>query len=125
MSLIHEASKELAHSSLDLFTVPLTQASRINSKNTPYYPVSTISPNGPIEFNVPASDEEYTSFADTELFLRAKIIKLDAENKIKDLDPDEPVGPVNLFLHSLFTQVDVSLNDRMITLLPVHMHTRV
>ena len=51
----------------------------------------------------------------TQLFVRAKIIKLDAENKIKDLDPDEPVGPVNLFLHSLFTQVDVSLNDRVIT----------
>ena len=31
------------------------------------------------------------------------------------MDPDEPVGPVNLFLHSLFTQVDVSLNDRVIT----------
>ena len=115
MSLIHEASQELAQSSLDLFTVPPTQASRINSKYTPYYPVSTISPNGPIEFNVPASDEEYTSLADTELFVRAKIVKLHAENKIQDLDPDEPVGPVNLFLHSLFTQVDASLNDRVIT----------
>ena len=115
MSLIHEASQELAHSSLDLFTVPPTQTSRINSKYTPYYPVSTISRNGPIEFNVSASDEEYTSLADTELFVLAKIVKLDAENKIKDLDPDEPVGPVNLFLHSLFTQVNVSLNDRVIT----------
>ena len=45
MSLIHEASQELAHSSLDLFTVPPTLASRVNSKYTPYYPVSTISPN--------------------------------------------------------------------------------
>ena len=98
MSLIHEASQELANSSLDLFSVPSTQASRINSKYTPYYPVSTISPNGPIELNVSASDEEYTSLADTELFVRAKLIKLDAENKIKDLDPDELVGPVNLFL---------------------------
>ena len=83
MSLIHEASQELAHSSLDLFTVPPTQTSRINSKYTPYYPVSSISPNGPIEFNVPASDEEYTSLADTELFVRAKIVKLDAETKSK------------------------------------------
>ena len=115
MSLIHESSQELAHSSLDLFTVPPTQTSRTNSKYTPYYPVSTISANGPIEFNVPASDEEYTSLSDTELFVRAKVVKLDAENKVKVLDTDEPVGPVNLFLHSLFTQVDVTLNDRLIT----------
>ena len=49
MSLIHEASQELAHSSLDLFIVPPIKTSRINSKYTPYYPASTISPNGPFE----------------------------------------------------------------------------
>ena len=31
------------------------------------------------------------------------------------MDPDEPVGFVNLFLYSMFTQIDVSLNDRVIT----------
>ena len=49
MSLIHEPSQELAHSSLDLFTVSPMKTSRINSKYTPYYPASTISPNGPFE----------------------------------------------------------------------------
>jgi len=28
----------------------------------------------------------------------------------QDLDDDAAVGPVNLFLHSLFLQVDISLN---------------
>ena len=32
-----------------------------------------------------------------------------------DLDPNTQVGPVNLFLHSMFSQVDVSLNERLIT----------
>ena len=31
------------------------------------------------------------------------------------LDADTQVGPVNLFLHSLFSQVDVSLNERLIS----------
>ena len=47
----------------------------------------------------------------TQLFVKAKITKgngaaLDAETK---------VGPVNLSLHSLFSQVDVSLNERLIS----------
>ena len=31
------------------------------------------------------------------------------------IDADTQVGPVNLFLHSLFSQVDVSLNKRLIS----------
>lgn len=77
--------------------------------------MSAISSNGPIEFNIPSSNEEYTSLAETQLFIRVNIIKLNAENKPVDLEADEPVGPVNLFLHSLFSQVDVYLNDRLIT----------
>ena len=29
------------------------------------------------------------------------------------LDPNEQVGPVNLFLHALFSQVDISLNEQL------------
>ena len=43
--------------------------------------------------------------------MKAKITKPNGAN----LDPDTQVGPVNLFLHSLFSQVDVALNERMIS----------
>ena len=32
-----------------------------------------------------------------------------------DLDGDEPVGPVNLWLHSLFSQVGLFLNNKLVT----------
>ena len=48
--------------------------------------------------------------ARTLLFLKAKITK---ENGTA-LELNEQVGPVNLFLHALFSQVDVSLNERLI-----------
>ena len=32
-----------------------------------------------------------------------------------NLPADAPCGPVNLFLHSLFNQVDVHLNDSMVS----------
>ncbi|GBN39472.1 hypothetical protein AVEN_51774-1, partial [Araneus ventricosus] len=42
---------------------------------------------------------------------KAKITKSDGA----PLPNNEPVAPVNLYLHSLFSQVDVSLNDRIIS----------
>ena len=43
--------------------------------------------------------------------MKAKITKANGTA----LDADTQVGPVNLFLHSLFSQVDVSLNERLIS----------
>ena len=49
--------------------------------------------------------------ARTLLFLKAKITKANGTA----LELNEQVGPVNLFLHALFSQVDVSLNERLIS----------
>jgi len=45
------------------------------------------------------------------LYVQAKITKQDDGI----LDDDARVGPVNLFLHSLFSQVDISLNGTQVT----------
>ena len=66
---------------------------------------------GPIEFNVSGTGEEYLDLARTQLYVKAKITKANGTA----LDADTQVGPVNLFLHSLFSQVDVSLNERLIS----------
>ena len=49
--------------------------------------------------------------AKTQLFVKTKITKANGTA----LDPNTQVGPVNLILHSLFSQVDVSLNERLIS----------
>ena len=45
------------------------------------------------------------------LYVKAKV----TQNNGDDLADDAAVGPVNLFLHSLFSQVDISLNGTLIT----------
>jgi hypothetical protein len=50
-------------------------------------------------------------FANSYLYARVKITRANGEN----LDAADTVGPVNNFLHSLFSQVDVSLNGTLIT----------
>ena len=45
------------------------------------------------------------------MFVRARVVKGDGGN----LPPNAPVGAVNNWMHSLFSQVDVSLNGTLVT----------
>ena len=66
--------------------------------------------NAPIEFDVIGSGEDYLDLANVMLYVRAKIT-LDNGN---NLAADSTSAPVNLLLHSMFSQVDVSLNGTLI-----------
>ena len=110
-TFVHQHSHECAKSELDLFSIPSTQTSVEKGSLVPYQPIASITDGGPIEFYVPGSGDEYIDLPQTQIYIRAKITNADGTN----LAADEPVGPTNLFLHSLFSQVDVSLNERLIT----------
>lgn len=111
MAFIHEGSCECAKSELDLFSVPPTQTSIENATFVEYHPISSLSDGAPIEFEVSSSGDDYIDFNDSQLCVRIKIVKADGSN----LTQTAKVGPVNNTLHSLFSQVDVSLNGTQIT----------
>ena len=74
---------------------------------------------GPIEFEISGSGEDYIDFANSVLYVKAKI----TANNGGNLAADAEVGPVNLFLRSLFSQVDISLNGTLITPQPTPIRT--
>ncbi|HSN23963.1 MAG TPA: hypothetical protein VLS45_07320, partial [Methylomicrobium sp.] len=111
MAFIHENSCECAKSELDLFAVPPTQTSIESGMYVEYHPISSLAYGAPIEFDVSSSGDDYMDLTNSLLHVRAKITKADGSN----LDAAETVGPVNNFLHSLFSQVDVTLNGTLIT----------
>ncbi len=110
MSFLHSHSSECVKSELDLFTIPPTQTSIENSQFVYYNPVSTLSDDAPIEFIVPGHGEEYIDLAHTMIKIRAKILRPDGTAAVED-----SVGPVNNFLHSMFNQVDVYFNQKVVT----------
>jgi len=57
------------------------------------------------------AEKTIIDFANTMLYVKAKLTTMGDGN----LAADAAVGPVNLFLHSLFSQVDISLNGTLIT----------
>ena len=60
---------------------------------------------------IPGTGDAYLDLANTYLLIRAKVVR----GVGTDLAADTPVAPVNNWLHSLFSQVDVYLNDTLVT----------
>ena len=111
MAFTHDMSCECTKSELDLFSVPPTQTSMEHGSWIKYHPLTTVTDGSPIEFDVSGSGNDYVDFANTKLHVKAKVTR---ENGT-DLAANAAVGPVNLFLHSLFSQVNISLNGTLIT----------
>jgi len=82
-----------------------------NGKYVDYHPINTISNGAPIEFEIPATGEEYLDLCNSMLYVKVKVIQADGQN----IPDDMRIALVNLFLCSLFSQVDISLNGTLIT----------
>jgi len=111
MAFVHDDACECITNSLDLFAVPPTQRSVEHGKYVDYHQVSMLAEGSPIEFEIPGAGEEYLDLCNCMLYVRLKVVKPNDNN----LANDEKVGPVNTFLHSLFSQVEISLNGMPVT----------
>ena len=111
MASLHEHSCECTKSELDLFTVPPTQTSVETGHWEEVHPLTHIVESGPIEFVISGTGDEYIDLSSTLLLVRAKITTSTGNNIVLAAE----VGPTNLWLHSLFSQVDVHLNGKMVS----------
>jgi hypothetical protein len=111
MAFIHEGSCECSKSELDLFSVPPTQTSVECASFVEYRPIASLADGAPIEFELTSSGDDYIDFANSYLNVKVKITRANGD----DLEAADTVGPVNNLLHSLFSQVDVSLNGVLVS----------
>ena len=111
MAFVHQQSCEGVKSELDIFAVPPTQTSIEDGRWVEHQPLTSVDSGGPIEFVIPGTGDAYLDLANTYLLVRAKVVR----GVGTDLAADTPVAPVNNGLHSLFSQVDVYLNDTLVT----------
>ena len=114
MAFLHTHSSECMKSELDLFSVSPTQTSIESSYWCQYKPISAPTDDGPIKFVIPGNGDEYLDIAHTLLYVRATL-RTDATLGPDRAEDQKNVGAVNNFLHSLFCQVDVSLNRQPIS----------
>ena len=100
---------------LSLFDLPPTQVAVSNSYFQEIRPVSQITNEAPLEFYIASSNNlDYLLLFDTQIYVKLNVTKADGSA----LGAGEKVGPVNLFLHSLFSAVEITLQNKAIISCP-------
>ncbi|XP_056003497.1 uncharacterized protein F54H12.2-like [Ostrea edulis] len=108
--LSNEMFKEAMPSQLSLFDLPPTQTAVENIYFQDVRPISQISDSSPIEFQLSAQNGmDYVDLKRSRLYVKLKVT-----NGEKALASEDIVGPVNLLLPSLFSQLDVSMQNKPI-----------
>ena len=74
-------------------------------------PISTLQAGSPIEFQIPGSSNFYVSLANTYFDILCTVVAPDGAN----LPADATVGPVNLFPHALFSNIELHVNGKQIS----------
>jgi hypothetical protein len=111
MSFIHSNSNECAKPQLDLFSLPATQLSIEGSDTLYCSPISSLENQVPIEFIIPESEEHYIDPSETYLYVNVRVLTQNNE----ELEEDDTVTTVNNFLYSLFGDVSVYINSKLLT----------
>ena len=96
---------------LDLFARPPVQTSIDHTVLKDHYPVSGMIQSGPLDFNISSSADEYLDLSDSYLCISAHV----SEDDVRAKGENDTFAPANLFIHSLFSQVDVSINGKLVS----------
>lgn len=96
---------------LSIFQKPLENRGVSKIQHVIYRPVAAPSGNSIIEFNIPSSGALYLDLRNTEIHARVQITKPDG-NPIDDTDS---VGFVAMPLHGLFAQIDILLQQDIVS----------
>ncbi|XP_066486401.1 vomeronasal type-2 receptor 26-like [Tiliqua scincoides] len=110
MAFIHSFSEECTKSELDLFQIAPTQTSIEGSVYVEVPPMTAVTETSSLEFFIVGNGEDYMDL-NTLLYLRCRIVKEDGGN----IDRQAEVALVNYPIASIFSQLDVTLGDKLIS----------
>lgn len=115
--------KECAVSELDLFSGPLFQSQILKSEQVTHHPVNSLTNCNTIEFESSGSTNSYRDLSNIFLHLKIQIVKPDgttivettSESGTKVNDHIKQPGFINNVLHSLFKNVTVFMNGKIVS----------
>jgi len=93
----------------DIFAHKPIQTSILETVETVYKPIAPVEQSD-LEFLIPADSDTYIDL-DIKLYVRGKLVSVEG----KDLDKKDFTAVTNNFLHSLFSQCNITLNNMPIT----------
>jgi hypothetical protein len=97
---------------LNLFAPPTFQNDLFGSEYITIRPDATIGDSGPIDFII-RGNKEYLDLRETTLNLEVKVVNADGTNILPAVDKDD-VAIINNAMHSMFSDVSLYLNDKLV-----------
>lgn len=110
MALIHPSSAPAAPGCLELFLLPETQTAILKEYNV-YLPPISDQEGTPHEFNFTPQSGEYNKLNEMKITGRVKIVHTDGTK----LAADEIAVLLNLFMHTIFKQVDIKIGNSILS----------
>ena len=113
---------DVVQNSLSIFVPPPIDNSIQREYWVEFNPIAAISESGAIEFNIPGTSVDYINLSKSKIHIKYVITKENGD-AIKDerglggqptADSDQ-AGPVNFPLHSIFRQIDLSFNQKIVS----------
>jgi hypothetical protein len=118
MNTIHKLSNITPHPDFDLFGVPPTQLTIERDVQSEHRPISVLNSTSIIQFVIHSAIDEYIQLRDTlfKIKLKINLTKKDRTNVVED--DWKKVAPVNYLLQSMFSYINVEINNKPITMAP-------
>lgn len=94
---------------MTLFDLPPTQTAVSETFFQELHPL--IGNDAPLEFHIASTNNlDYLDLSGSQLYVKLREVKADGAALVES----DKVGPVNLFLHSLFFAVEITLQSKVI-----------
>ena len=110
--MMQSGSCECSKTELEMQAVPPTITTMQETQWTDYHPIASLdSYHAPIEFVVLPHTEYYTDLSQTYLYLKFRVLQPNGTN----LEGGKKVSVTNNFFHSMFSSIDLYLNNKLVT----------
>ena len=96
---------------VNLFQKPCNNIAYQKIQYVDYKPSSMLSGGGPLSFTIPAAGSQYINLKKTYLYLKVRVVNGDGSA----IEAGKELAPINLTLHSLFNQVDILLQQQLVS----------
>ena len=106
-----EKSKVSINPQLLLFAPTTINSGIVQTKWVECNPINQLTDDGDVIINISGSGSSYIDLSRSMLYVKAKVVKADGT----DTQSADKVAPVNFFLHSLFSQLDIDFQQRQVS----------
>ena len=96
---------------VNLFEKPCNNIAYQKIQYVDYRPTSLLSNGGSLNFTIPPTGSQYINLKKTYLHLKVKLVNADGSA----VQGFKQLAPINLTLHSMFNQVDVQLQQQLVS----------